>query len=125
MDGLLSRPGLRTDYIHFSAITTAAAHIWTEAQCSDRFRASADVSEKLKALSQRYLHSLQTLLADMEAQQISNVLWSSATLGLNPDDMVPGMVHALTSRFLQFIAYADTMLLLTWPAVHRPCCCWP
>ena len=27
MDGLLSRPGLRMDYIHFSAIITAAAHV--------------------------------------------------------------------------------------------------
>ena len=31
------------------------------------------------------------------------MLWSSATLGLNPDDTVPGLVHALTSRFLQLL----------------------
>ena len=103
MNSLLSRPGLRTEYIHFSAITIAAAHIWTGAQRSPRFRGHADVRERLKALYQRCLRSLQPLLADMGARQISIVLWSSATLSFNPDDVVPGMVHALTSRFLQFI----------------------
>ena len=103
MEGLLSRSGLRTDYIHFAAMITAAAHIWKEAQRSPRFRGYADVSERLKALFQRCLHLLQGLLADMGAREISNVLWSSATLSMNPDDDVPGLVHALTSRFLYFI----------------------
>ena len=102
MNDLLSRPGLHIDYIHFCAITTAAAHIWATAQQSDRFRASADVSERLKALFKRCLQSLQELLASMGAREIANVLWSSATLGFNPDDIVPGMVHALMVRFLQF-----------------------
>ena len=107
MDGLLSRSGLRTNYIHFSAVIAAAAHIWTEAQRNDRFRESADACEKLKALFQRCLHSLQALRADLGARQISNVLWSSAILGFNVDDAVPGMVHALTVRFLRSIDAAE------------------
>ena len=103
MDGLLARPGLRMNFIHFSAITTAAAHIWTECQRSPQFRGHADVSGRLKALFQRCLQSLQALLTDVGSQAVSNVFWSSATLGFNPDDAVPGMVHALTSRFLQFL----------------------
>ena len=90
-------------YIHFSAITIAAAHIWTEAQRSPRCRGQADVRQRLKVLYQRCLQSLQPLLADIGARQISNVLRSSATLRFSPDDAVPGMVHALTSRFVQFI----------------------
>ena len=57
MDGLLSRPGLRMDYIHFSAIITAAAHVWTEAQRRDRFGAIIDLRERLEALFQRCLQS--------------------------------------------------------------------
>ena len=105
MDGLLSIPGLRSDYIHFSAITTAAAHIWKGAQQSSRFRGHADVS--VEGLYRRCLQSLQPLLADMGAQAISNVLWSSATLSFNPDDAVPGMVDTLTSRFLHLINVAE------------------
>ena len=43
----------------------------------------------------------------MGAREISNVLWASATLSLNPDDIVPGMVHDITSRFVQFIDVAE------------------
>ena len=35
------------------------------------------------------------------------MLWSSATLGFNVDDAVPGMVHALTVRFLWLIDAAE------------------
>ena len=103
MDGLLSRPGLHMNYIHFSAITTAAAHIWKEAQRSPRFGSHADLSKRLKTIFRRCLQSLQVLLAEVESRQISNVLWSSATLGFDPDDSVPGLVHALTLRLLYFI----------------------
>ena len=63
----------------------------------------ADVSERVQELYRRCLQNLQPLLADMGVRENSNVLWSSATLAFNPDDAVPGMVHALTSRFPQFI----------------------
>ena len=51
-------------------------------------------------------------MADMGAREISNVLWSSATLSFNPDDAVPGMVHALTSKFLHLLEVAEQK--------HRP-----
>lgn len=111
MEGLLSRSGLRIHYIHISAISTAAAHIWTEAQRSPTFKGHADVSDRLKALFRCFLQCLQTL-ADLDAQAISNVLWSSFTTGFNPDDGVPGLVHGLTSKFLYF---TDMKREKQWP----------
>ena len=61
------------------------------------------MSKRLNALFHRCLQRLQGLLADIGAQGIANVLWSSATLSINPDDDVPGLVHALTSKFMYFI----------------------
>ena len=107
MDGLLSRSGLAFNHIHFSAIITAATQIWAEAHRSPTFSGHADVKERLKTLFQRCLQSLQALHADMGAQAISNVLWSSAALSFNPDNIVPGTVHALKSRFRQVIDVAD------------------
>ena len=103
MEGLLARPGLRLNYIHFSAITTAAAHVLTAAQQSPRFRGHSDVNDRLKALFHRCLQSLQALLSKLDAQAISNVFWSSATLSFNPDDAVPGMVQAQASKFVHFL----------------------
>ena len=109
------------NYIHFSAICTAAGHIWNHAHRNPRFRGHADVSERLQALSQRCLQPVQGLLADIGAQGIANVLWSSATLGFNPDDSVPGLTDALTSRFLYF----TDMKWRSSAPMHRqlPMCC--
>ena len=107
MDDLLSAAGSRMNYINFSAVITGTAQTWAEAQRNDSFKGDAAVFERLERLYQRCLRSLQPLLADVGAQGCSTVLWSSATLGLSPDDIVPGMVHALTSRFLQFIDVAE------------------
>ena len=41
------------------------------------------------------------LLPDVGAREISNILWSSAKLGLNPDAFVPGMTDALAAKLLQ------------------------
>ena len=112
MEDLLSGSGLPMDYIHFSAIITAAAHIWTGAQQSPTFRGHADVHERLQALFKRCIHSLHAVTAHMKARAISNVLWSSATLSFNPDDAVPGMVHALTSKFVHLLEVAEEK--------HRP-----
>ena len=103
MDGLLYAAASCMNYINYAAVVTALAHIWAEAQRYDRFRSHADTREKLKALYQRCLQSLQQLLPDSDEQGCRTLLWSSATLGFNPDDMVPGMVHALTVRSLQLI----------------------
>ena len=43
------------------------------------------------------------MLQDMGAQRISNIMLSSAKLGFNPDDSVPGMVHTLADTFLQLM----------------------
>ena len=91
------------DHINYAAVVTASAHIWAEAQGKDRLGSNSDIRETLEALYQRCLQSLQPLLADMGAREISNVLWSSATLGCDPDAAVPGMARALIDRFLQLV----------------------
>ena len=58
-----------------------------------------EIRERLEALFQRWLQNLQALLADMGAREHASVLWSSASLGFNPDDTVPGLVHAVTVKF--------------------------
>ena len=99
MDAFLSKAGLPLDHINCAAIVTALAHVWEAAQPNDSFRSHAGVHDKAKALYQRCVQKLQPLLADMGAQAMSTVLWSSAKLRFNPDAAVPGMVHDLTLRF--------------------------
>ena len=41
------------------------------------------------------------MLPDVEAREISNILWSSAKLALNPNAFVPGMTDALAAKLLQ------------------------
>jgi len=41
------------------------------------------------------------MLPDVGAQAVSNILWSSAKLGLNPDAFVPGMTDPLVVELLQ------------------------
>lgn len=43
----------------------------------------------------------------MGAQAISNIMWSSEKLGLNPDEYVQGIAHILSNRFLQLMRAAD------------------
>ena len=105
MRDLLSAPGLHINYIHFSAVITASTHIWAAAQHrhSDSFRGHVALLKKLEALYQRCVQGLRPLLADMSAREISNVVWASATLGFDPDAVVPGMRHDLTTRFLHLV----------------------
>ena len=46
---------------------------------------------------------MKPTLPDVDAQAVSNNLWSSAKLGLNPDAVVPGMTNALAAKLLQRI----------------------
>ena len=98
MDALLSSAANRMDRINFVTVGIATAQLWLTAHQNGNLVADDGLRSKLESQQQRCLHILQPVLADMRARKISNVLWSSAKLGLKPDDFPPGMVHTLTSR---------------------------
>ena len=56
---------------------------------------------QLKRLYCSTLLQLKPVLLDVGAREISNILWSSAKMGLNPDAFVPGMTDALAAKLLQ------------------------
>ncbi|KAL3149852.1 hypothetical protein ABBQ38_013673 [Trebouxia sp. C0009 RCD-2024] len=107
MDAVFSAAGFLMDHINYAAIVTALAHIWEAAQRNDGFRSHAGVRDRIQALYQRCVQSLQPLLADMHAQGFSTVFWSSAKLGLDPDAVVPGMTHNLSLRLLKLIHVSE------------------
>lgn len=44
------------------------------------------------------------MMPDLGAQAVSNIIWSSAKLGFNPDVFVPGIMHSLTKQCLQLMS---------------------
>ena len=52
-------------------------------------------------LEKFYRSVLLQLEPGVGAQAVSNILWSSAKLGVNPDAFVPGMTDALAAKLLQ------------------------
>ena len=89
-------------YINLSAIITATAQLWTSAQANSSCEPKADTTESgLTHLDTSTLLQLKPMLPDVDAQAVSNILWSSAKLGLNPDTFVPGMTDALAAKLLQ------------------------
>ena len=102
MEHLCSVAGPLLDYISVNAIITATAQLWTKAQANSSFKPRANVagSELERFYCSTLLH-LEPVLPDVEARQISNILWSSAKLELNPDAFVPGMTDALVVELLQ------------------------
>ena len=102
MEHLCSAARSLLNHISLSAIITATAQLWTSAQANSSFKPNANMAGfELKHLYRSTLLQLELVLPDIEARQISNVLWSSAKLGLNPDAFVPGMTDALAAKLLQ------------------------
>ncbi|DBA88945.1 TPA: hypothetical protein ACH3X2_000175 [Trebouxia sp. C0005] len=90
------------NYINLSAIITATAQLWTTARAKSSFQPSANMAGfDLKQFYSSILLQLEPMLPDVGAQAVSNILWSSAKLGLNPDAFVPGMTDALAATMLQ------------------------
>ncbi|DBA88942.1 TPA: hypothetical protein ACH3X2_000174 [Trebouxia sp. C0005] len=96
----VARPFL--NYINLSAIITATAQLWTTAQAKSSLQPSANMAGfDLKQFYSKVLLQLEPMLPDVGARAVSNILWSSAKLGLNPDTFVPGMTNALAAKMLQ------------------------
>ncbi len=102
MEHLCSVAGPLLDHISLSAIITATAQLWTSAQANSSFKPNDNSAAfELKRVYCSTLLQLKPMLPIVEARQISNILWSSAKLGLNPDAFVPGMTDALAAKLLQ------------------------
>ncbi|KAL3143914.1 hypothetical protein ABBQ32_003730 [Trebouxia sp. C0010 RCD-2024] len=104
MQHLHCTAGPQMNYINLSAVTTALAHVWTAAQLHHKFQEDdSKLRSSIEAVCQQSLTQLQPMMQDMDVQGISNIVWSSAKLGLDPDEYVPGMMDTLTTMFLQLI----------------------
>ena len=102
MENLCSVARPLLDYISLSAIITATAKLWTSAQANSSFKPNADMLDfEMKHLYCSILLQLKPMLPDAKAQAVSNILWSSAKIRLNPDALVPGMTDALAAKVLQ------------------------
>ena len=102
MEQLCCVAGPLLNYSNLSAVITATAQLWTSAQANISLKPSANkVAPGLTHLYSSTLLQLEPMLPNIEAQQISNVFWSSARLGLSPDAFVPGMTDALAAKLLQ------------------------
>ncbi len=117
MEHLCSIAGPLLNYINLSAIITATAQLWTSAQANISFKTSANkVGIEMTRFFGSTLLWLKPMLPDVEAQAVSNILWSSAKLGLNPDAFVPGMTDALAAKLLQL-----TRVKPDANQIHRVC----
>ncbi|KAL3149804.1 hypothetical protein ABBQ38_013629 [Trebouxia sp. C0009 RCD-2024] len=104
LEGLYSTAAPQMDAINISTILSVLAHEWVAAQQNHNFQYDdINVIARVKAVFQQSLKQLQPSLQRLGAQGISNIVWSSAKLGHNPDEYVPGMVDTLTTMFLQLI----------------------
>ncbi len=78
----VARPLL--NHFSLSAIITATAQLWTSAQAHSSSQAHANMAAlALKPFHCSSILQLEPMLPDVDAQAVSNILWSSAKLGLN------------------------------------------
>ena len=108
MQDLYCTASCEVNYIHISTVITALGRVRPAAQRHFAQQDQPQACHAADALYRLSLEQLQPMLQDMDAQGISNIMLSSAKLGLNPDDFVPGMVHPLADRFQQLMKAANT-----------------
>ena len=108
MEDLYSTSECEVNYIHISAIITALGRIWPAAQRSPCFQQDQPQTRRnAEAVYHQSLKQLQPKLQDIGARAISNIMFSSAKLGFNPDDYVTGMVRTMADRYLQLMGAAS------------------
>ena len=79
MEGLYHTAGPQLNYIHVSAIITASAKVWKLAHSNRNFQHSDfQLRSSLQAVFQHGLNHLKPSMQSMGAQEISNILCSSA-----------------------------------------------
>ena len=109
MQQLSSVTASSMDHINISTMFTATAKVWVAAQSNLKFALVQQMAFRhVMALLASLLQMLQPMMPEMGAQAVSNILWSSAKLGLHLDSLAPGVTHGLMTSFLQLAAAQDT-----------------
>ena len=109
MQELSSVTAASMNYINVSTIFTATAKVWVAAQRNPKFApVQQEAYRHVMALLASLLQMLQPMMPQMEAQAVSNILWSSAKLGIHLDSLAPDASHGMMTRFLQLAAARDT-----------------
>ena len=94
----------RMNIVNMAAIITAMSQLLSSAHDNPRFSSGHRyVRQQVSVLYQRCIKHMQPLLPNSTSREVSNILWASANLKLNPDDYVPGTVKALCGHFLDSI----------------------
>ena len=108
LDDLYNSAASVMDAINISTNVTSLSHVWMAAQRHPRFQPDQpQARQTAQALYCLSLKQLQPMMQGIGAQAISNIMSSSAKLGLNPDEFVPGVVHTLADRFQQLMPAAN------------------
>ena len=100
MSALCSRPESCINHMHLNAIMNATAKAWTPARARLGQQKQQQARHEMHAFLTKMLQRLQPLLPDVGAREASNLLWSSAKLGVDPDALVPGMTDSLAHQFM-------------------------
>ena len=109
MQDLSSVTASSMNYINISTVFSATAKVWVAARRNPKFApVQQEAYRHVMALLASLLQMLQPMMPEMGAQAVSNILWSSAKLGLHLDSLAPGVTHGLMTRFLQLAATQDT-----------------
>ena len=108
MQQLSSVTASSMDYINISTMFNATAKVWVAARRNPEFApVQQEAYRHVMALLAILLQMLQPVMSEMGAQAVSNILWSSAKLGIHLDSLAPGVTHGLITRFLQLTAARD------------------
>ena len=109
MQELSSETTSSMNYINVGTIFRATAKVWVAARCNPNFvPVQQEAYRHVMALLASLLQMLQPMMPQMDAQAVSNIIWSSAKLGITLDNLAPGVTHGLMTRFLQLAAAQDT-----------------
>ncbi|KAL3149807.1 hypothetical protein ABBQ38_013632 [Trebouxia sp. C0009 RCD-2024] len=108
MQHLHCTAGPQMNYINLSAVIAALAHVWTAVQLHRKLQDDdSKMRSSIEAVCQQSLTQLQPMMQDMDVRGVINIVWSSAKLGQDPDEYVPGIMDTLTTMFLQLINAAN------------------
>ncbi|KAL3149780.1 hypothetical protein ABBQ38_013606 [Trebouxia sp. C0009 RCD-2024] len=98
----------KMDAINISTNLTSLSQLWADAQHNRNFRDhDGQVRSNIEAVFRQSLKQLQPMMHSLEVRGISNIVWSSAKLGLDPNEYGQGMVRILLNRFMQLVRAAD------------------
>ena len=104
MEHLCAKSQSQVDHIHISAIFSATAKVWFVAKGNHSFFSVQHTCQtKLQVFLGGMCQLLQPVVPQLESRQVSNILWSSAKLGLNLNKLTPGTLASLLKRFLSLI----------------------